>query len=204
MPAPAGTGLSRRSFLLRTGGLALSVYGASMLRPAGVQGGDREGRPAATSGCSSRSSSTAAWTRSRCSPRSPTRATSSCGRRCGSSPARAAAWSEDPRLQWHPSAAPLQQLHGEGKVTVFPAIGYAGADQSHFTSRHYWEVGETRTRARTPAGSAACSTSSGSPDNPLQGLSLDGYLSPGLATGVNPVAAPGRPELRPLGAGRLG
>ncbi len=33
MPAPAGTGLSRRSFLLRTGGLALSVYGASLLSP---------------------------------------------------------------------------------------------------------------------------------------------------------------------------
>src|SRR3954464_6930702 len=28
MPTPAGTGLSRRSFLLRSAGLALSVYGA--------------------------------------------------------------------------------------------------------------------------------------------------------------------------------
>ncbi|MDQ1701621.1 MAG: hypothetical protein QOF57_873, partial [Frankiaceae bacterium] len=31
MPAPAGTGLSRRSFLLRSAGLALSVYGAGRL-----------------------------------------------------------------------------------------------------------------------------------------------------------------------------
>ena len=29
MPTPAGTGLSRRSFLARSAGLALSVYGAS-------------------------------------------------------------------------------------------------------------------------------------------------------------------------------
>ncbi|HEU4599795.1 MAG TPA: hypothetical protein VFS26_08610, partial [Solirubrobacterales bacterium] len=33
MPAPAGTGMTRRSLLLRGGALALSVYGASMLKP---------------------------------------------------------------------------------------------------------------------------------------------------------------------------
>jgi hypothetical protein len=33
MPVPAGTGLSRRSFLLRSGALALSVYGASLMSP---------------------------------------------------------------------------------------------------------------------------------------------------------------------------
>ena len=33
MPTPAGTGLSRRSFLLRSTGAMLSVYGASMLGP---------------------------------------------------------------------------------------------------------------------------------------------------------------------------
>ena len=43
---------------------------------------------------------------------------------------------------WHPQAAGLAQLHGEGKVAVFPAIGYDPPDESHFTSRHYWEVGE--------------------------------------------------------------
>ena len=31
MPTPAGTGLSRRSFLLRSAGLALAVYGAGRL-----------------------------------------------------------------------------------------------------------------------------------------------------------------------------
>src|SRR5271168_5092504 len=33
MPLPAGTGMDRRTFLLRSAGAALSVYGASMLSP---------------------------------------------------------------------------------------------------------------------------------------------------------------------------
>ena len=33
MPLPAGTGLDRRTFLLRSAGAVLSVYGASMLSP---------------------------------------------------------------------------------------------------------------------------------------------------------------------------
>ena len=45
MPAPAGTGLSRRSFLLRSAGLALSVYGAGRLAP--LQARRRSRRPAA-------------------------------------------------------------------------------------------------------------------------------------------------------------
>src|SRR5581483_10600676 len=40
MPDPAGTGLSRRSFLLRSAGVALSVYGgAKLLGPAGFEEG---------------------------------------------------------------------------------------------------------------------------------------------------------------------
>ena len=38
MPEPAGTGLSRRSLLLRGAGLGLAVYGAGKLaQPAGVR-----------------------------------------------------------------------------------------------------------------------------------------------------------------------
>ena len=50
---------------------------------------------------------------------------------------------------WHPAAAGLAELHEEGKVTAFPAIGYEPQDESHFTSRHYWEVGQLDTNART-------------------------------------------------------
>ena len=59
------------------------------------------------------------------------------------------AFAEDARLRWHPALAPLAQLHGEGKVSVLPAVGYAHPDQSHFTSRHFWEVGATDTALLT-------------------------------------------------------
>ena len=82
------------------------------------------------------------------------------------------AFSEDTSLHWHPSADALRTLHDEGKVSVFPAIGYDHPDQSHFTSRHYWEVG-----ALDPQGSYGWMGRyldvAGDPDNPLQGLSLD-------------------------------
>ena len=41
MPTPAGTGLDRRSFLARSLGLAIAVYGGASLEPRGVRGGDR-------------------------------------------------------------------------------------------------------------------------------------------------------------------
>jgi uncharacterized protein (DUF1501 family) len=66
---------------------------------------------------------------------------------------------EDTRLRWHPSAASFHTLHAEGKLAVLPAVGYTNADQSHFTSRHYWEVGDTDPRLQT-AGSAGTSTTS--------------------------------------------
>ncbi|MGZ8672594.1 MAG: DUF1501 domain-containing protein [Solirubrobacterales bacterium] len=187
MPAPAGTGLSRRSFLLRSGGLALSVYGASLLKPGAFSEG--VARAATTDGRVLLSvfldggvdslSLLAPVLDPRYQELRPT---------LKLEPGAGPTWSEDARLQWHPSAAPLHQLHGEGKVTVFPSIGYAGADQSHFTSRHYWEVGETSVRANTGWLGRMLDVV-GSPDNPLQGLSLDGYLSPALATARNPVAA---------------
>src|SRR5581483_9159330 len=94
---------------------------------------------------------------------------------------------DDPRLYWHPSLAPLQQLHGEGKVAVMPAIGYDHPDQSHFTSRHFWEVGATDTRLLT-GWLGRYLDARGSMDNPLQGLSLTGSLEPSLATAKVPVA----------------
>ena len=45
MPAPAGTGLSRRKFLLRSAGLALSVYGATKLPISALQEGIAQANP---------------------------------------------------------------------------------------------------------------------------------------------------------------
>ncbi|MGZ8667694.1 MAG: DUF1501 domain-containing protein, partial [Solirubrobacterales bacterium] len=95
---------------------------------------------------------------------------------------------EDTRLRWHPSAASFHTLHAEGKLSVLPAVGYTNADQSHFTSRHYWEVGALDPNGVTGWMGRLLDVI-GTPDNPLQGLSLDGNLSPGLATSSVPVAA---------------
>jgi uncharacterized protein (DUF1501 family) len=97
-------------------------------------------------------------------------------------------FAEDARLRWHPAAAGLAQLHAEGKVSVVPAIGYDHSDKSHFTSRHYWEVGATDASLRT-GWLGRFIDRIGSPDNPLQGLSLDTFLQPALATAKLPVSS---------------
>ncbi len=96
-------------------------------------------------------------------------------------------FTEDPRLYWNPLAAPLAQLHAEGKVSVLPAIGYTHPSESHFTSRHFWEVGATEADLRT-GWMGRYLDLTGTPDNPLQGLSLDSSLQPSLATARVPVA----------------
>jgi len=101
-------------------------------------------------------------------------------------------FSEDPTLMWHPSAGGLATLHGEGKVTVFPAVGYDPPDESHFTSRHYWEVGELNTQTRS-GWMGRLLDATGEASNPLQGLSLDYSLAPALATAKVPVAAVSSP-----------
>ncbi len=102
-------------------------------------------------------------------------------------------FAEDDRLHWHPAAAALATLHGEKKVTVMPAVGYTNADQSHFTSRHYWEVGATTTSLRT-GWLGRYLDRVGAADNPLQGLSLDNTLAPALATAKVPVASIDGPD----------
>ena len=187
MPLPAGTGLSRRSFLLRSTGLALSVYGVGRLGPRALEEGIAQAAtgtgPIIVSiflegGADSLSllypAEDADYRRLR-----PTLALS---------PEAGLPFAEDERLRWHPALEPLAKLHGEGKVTTLPAVGYTHVDQSHFTSRHYWEVGATSATLRT-GWLGRYLDQVGSPDNPLQGLSLDGHLQPALATANVPVAA---------------
>src|SRR4029077_6335237 len=100
---------------------------------------------------------------------------------------------EDNRLYWHPAAGGIAQLYGEKKVGVMPAIGYTNADQSHFTSRHYWEVGATDANLRT-GWLGWYLDQVGTADNPLQGLSLDDTLAPALATAKVPVASIDGPD----------
>jgi uncharacterized protein (DUF1501 family) len=186
MPLPAGTGLSRRSFLSRSAGLAMAVYGASKLPLAAFEEGIAH---AATNGRILVSiffdggidslSVLAPVGHSRYATLRPTLAL----------PAdQGTPFAPDPTMHWHPSAQPLAQLYSEGKVAVFPAIGYTSPNQSHFTSRHFYEIGELEIGART-GWLGRYLDRNGSDDNPLQGLSLDGTLSPSLATADKPVAA---------------
>lgn len=193
MPTPAGTGLSRRSFLLRSGGFVLTVYGAMRLDALGLG----EAIASAAEGPSSpvlvsvfleggADSLTmlapvqdATYRRIR-----PTLAVS---------PDSGKPFADDDRLRWHPAIDSLRVLHEENKMAVAPSIGYAHADQSHFTSRHYWQVGALDTRLTTGWMGRYLDVVGGS-DNPLQGLSLDYGLSPALASSRAPVAAISQPR----------
>jgi uncharacterized protein (DUF1501 family) len=186
MPEPAGTGLSRRRFLSWSAGLALAVYGASKIPLAAFEEGIAQ---AATDdkilvsvffdGGIDALSVLAPTGDPRYSQLRPNLALD---------PGAGTEFSEDPTLRWHPSAAGLATLHEEGKVSAFPAIGYEHPDQSHFTSRHYYEIGELDVGFHT-GWLGRYIDQVGVEDNPLQGLSMDGSLSPMIATANLPVAA---------------
>jgi uncharacterized protein (DUF1501 family) len=191
MPSPAGTGLTRRSFLAKGAGVALTVYGLDKLSvldfDEGIASAAGSNRVLVSifldGGADSLSmlfpAGDALYHQYR-----PTLAL----------PASAGvAFGEDSRLRWHPSLASLAQLHGEGKVSVVPAIGYTSPDKSHFTSRHYWEVGATNAGLAT-GWLGRYLDRVGVADNPLQGVSLDNRLQPVLATGKVPVASIDGPD----------
>ncbi|HKG36378.1 MAG TPA: DUF1501 domain-containing protein [Solirubrobacterales bacterium] len=186
MPVPAGTGLTRRKFLSRSAGLALAVYGASKLPIAAFEdgiaqaaGNNRVLVSIFLDGGADALSLLAPVGDPLYASLRPTLALA---------PDQGTAFSEDTRLRWHPAAAGLATLHGEGKVSAFPAIGYTSPNQSHFTSRHFWEIGEVEVGFRT-GWLGRYLDLAGDNENPLQGLSLDGSLSPALATASKPVAA---------------
>ena len=179
--------------MARSAGLALAVYGAGALAPNALEAGIESAQAAGTdrvlisifcAGGLDSLSLLAPVGDSRYRTLRPS---------LGLPTDAAFAFAEDSRLQWHPNVAAFRDLHAAGKLTVIPAIGYDDANQSHFTSRHYWEVGELN-----PAGRIGWLgrylDKSGSSDNPLQGLSLDWTLAPSLATGSVPVAAVAQPD----------
>jgi uncharacterized protein (DUF1501 family) len=194
MPLPAGTGLDRRAFVARSVGLALTAYGASALRPAALDEGI------------ARAALSASGNRVLVSIFLPGGADSLSllyppfdGRyrrlrpdialKAGDGPV----FREDGRLHWHPSLKPFAQLHKQGKLTVFPSVGYTHPDQSHFTSRHYWEVGALDYREST-GWLGRLLDIVGDADNAMQGLSLDGNLQPSLATARVPVSTLSSPS----------
>jgi uncharacterized protein (DUF1501 family) len=185
MPLPAGTGLSRRSFLLRSSALALAVYGARHVDPLAIEealaqtSGDRILVSVYLEGGLDGLSVLAPVGDARYYELRP---------RLSVPPDQGIPFAHDDRLRWHPAAESLATLHGEGKLTVFPAIGYTGPNQSHFTSRHFWEVGALETGLRT-GWLGRYLDLHGVADNPFQGLTLGNMLMPALASRDVPVAS---------------
>jgi uncharacterized protein (DUF1501 family) len=189
MPTPAGTGLTRRSVLLRGAGLALAVYGAGRtIAPRAFEAavaeaaGDHKVLISVFMDGGADSLSLLA----------PTGDPRYTILRPQLALAPDAGWSfeADPRLRWHPSAVGLKELWDDAGcgVAVAPAIGYDHPNQSHFTSRHFWEVGECNPTAAT-GWLGRYLDRVGDPNVPIQGLSLDSSLSPQLATENVAVAA---------------
>ena len=194
MPMPAGTGLTRRSFVSRASGLALAVYGAGSLGPKAFEEGIAAAAAAQPhqrvlvsvfmSGGVDSLTLLAPTGHARYGTLRPTLAMPA---------SEGTPFTDDTSLRWHPSVAGLSTLHDEGKLTVLPAVGYASPNQSHFTSRHYWEVGEVNPFGRW-GWLGRYLDRHGASDNPLQGLTLGWDLQPSLAAQQVPVATVSRPD----------
>lgn len=197
MPLPAGAGIDRRRFILGGLGGMLSVYGADRLGLTDRVLGDGIAQAAASTppaspilvslfmqGGLDNLSLLAPVGDPLYAKLRPTLAVR---------PGQGRPFHEDPRLYWHPAAASFASLHDAGKVTVLPGIGYSDPDMSHFTSRHYWEVGGTDASLVTGWMGRYLDVA-GSATNPFQGLSLDGQMNPTLATARHPTAALDRPD----------
>jgi uncharacterized protein (DUF1501 family) len=205
MPVPAGTGLDRRTFLLASAGAALSVYGASMLSPRHFEEGIAEASAASGPNQPVLVSIFMEGGWDALSVLAPVKeaAYNELREKLALKEGEGKPFTEDENLMWHPSATGLAELHEEGKVTAFPAIGYEPQDESHFTSRHYWEVGQLDTNTRT-GWMGRYLDLVGESTNPLQGLSLDYSLAPALATETMPVAAVSSPADYTMWAEGLG
>ena len=190
MPLPAGTGLTRREFVSRSAGLALAVYGGAALSGRIFDEGIAQAA-AATTPATQKVLVTVFFNGGidGLSVLFPAGDPQYYKLRPNLALAQTAGvpFTEDNRLRWHPAATGLATLHDEGKVSVMPAIGYANSNQSHFTSRHYYEVGATDVSLRT-GWLGRYLDQVGTADNPLQGLTLDVALHPSLATAKMPVA----------------
>jgi len=87
----------------------------------------------------------------------------------------------------------VKGLFDQGKIGFLPGIDYANPDLSHFHSRHFWDTGLVTSR-RATGWLGRWLDHNGSPDNPLQGISMSSGLSPLMRSGSKPVAAVSSPN----------
>jgi uncharacterized protein (DUF1501 family) len=188
MPTPAGTGMSRRSLLLRGAGLALSVYGADRLGLSALREGVAQAAPPTHPVIVSVFLSGGVDGLSLLPPVGDPRYTPSLRPDLYLRPQDTLAVQGTTMLRWHSAAAPLKALHDDGRLTLLPAVGYPQANGSHFTSRHFYETGGLNPEARTGWLGRYLDVV-GEVDNPIQGLTLGSQLSPSLASDRVAVAA---------------
>lgn len=197
MPLPAGTGMTRRSLLLRGGalGLGLTVFGGRTLAPEAFA----EGIDAAAAAAPDAPVIVSVFLSGGVDglalmpPVEDPGYTRSLRPSLWVDPGETLPMSGTTQLRWHPAATALKALHDSGRLTVFPAIGYENANGSHFTSRHYYEVGETDPDGVTGWLGRYLDVV-GEDHNPVQGFTVGPTLSPSLATARVAVAAAEAPE----------
>ncbi len=196
MPAPAGTGLTRRSMMMRSLGLGLAVYGAGAITQAerveaAINDALAEHKVVISvffdGGWDSLSLLVPFGTTHTHEARLQALRPGLSG---AINRAQARVFQPDPSLSWNPAAQGLVDLWDDPNVgvAVAPAAGYPNADGSHFTSRHYWEVGALDV-AGTTGWLGRYLDRVGRSDVPIQGISMGGYLSPMQATDKVPVSA---------------
>lgn len=130
MPIPAGTGLSRRSFVAQSFGLALAVYGGSRLSAASLDDGIAGAAalagvkdPVLVSVFLDGGADSISVLFPNGDPRYRT-----LRPRLALPASQGIAFPDDGRLLWHPAAAGLATLRNEGKLAVMPAVGYDHPD----------------------------------------------------------------------------
>ena len=202
MPLPAGTGLDRRSFLARSVGLALAVYGAAPLRRASSRRASpmRLPRPRDTVLVSIFMDG-GADSLSLLFPHGDPdyrRLPAARAARLRARLLRGLPPPVAPVGGGVPDTARRGQALGPARRSATPAP-ISPTSRRATTGRS-----ARRTRACAPAGSGATSTASAPSSNPLQGLSLDGDLAPSLATAASRRRASRRRRVFVLVSGRLG
>jgi uncharacterized protein (DUF1501 family) len=119
MPLPAGTGLTRRTFLLEAAGLTLTIYGAGKLVGAALEDGIAAAAAADPNApvLVSVFLDGGADSLSILFPTGDSRY-QALRPRLALAPSAGSPFGEEERVRWHGAAAGLGTLHGELKVTV--------------------------------------------------------------------------------------
>ena len=182
---------ARPALFTRSAGLALAVYGGTSLVPRALE----EGIAAAAAARPQRVLVNVfldggADSLSMLFP-PPTRCTGSCDRGWRS-PSRTARPSPRTAVSLASVARAARGAARRGQGVRPDRRRLRGPDQSHFTSRHFWEVGATSEQLRT-GWLGRYLDRAGSPDNPLR-ASRSSRAQPALATARMPVASIDGPD----------